>query len=243
MIRIPILSPGRIQAFPPVDQALSDPNGLLCAGGDLSTERLIEAYRHGIFPWFNEGEPILWWSPDPRLVFPLPDTIPNRRLQRWFRQCDWTISADADFAAVMRACAEPRDGQDGTWISPLMMQAYQRLHRLGIAHSVEVWAGSSLIGGIYGVAIGRAFFGESMFSRRSQASKLAFFALAAGLRLKGFELLDGQVESEHLRRLGGQRLPRPVFSQRLASLCQNLGPTGSWQVDWPVPNPRTLPLS
>lgn len=242
MIRIPILSPGRTQAFPPVDRALSDPNGLLCAGGDLSTERLLDAYRQGIFPWFNEGEPILWWCPDPRMVFPLNETFPNRRLARWFRQCPWTISADAAFGDVMRACAEPRPDQDGTWISPVMVDAYQRLHRLGVAHSVEVWDGPALIGGIYGVAIGRAFFGESMFSRQSQASKLAFFALAAGLRHKGFELLDGQVESEHLCRLGGQLLPRNQFSQRLSILCQSLGTTGSWQADWPYSHARTLPF-
>lgn len=242
MIRIPILSPGRIQAFPPVARALADPNGLLCAGGDLSAERLMDAYRQGIFPWFNEGEPILWWSPDPRLVFPLTETFPNRRLARWIRQCPWTLSADRAFADVMAACAEPRSEAGGTWISPAMLAAYQRLHRLGVAHSVEVWDGSSLIGGIYGVAIGRAFFGESMFSRQSQASKVAFFALASGLRQMGFELLDGQVESDHLRRLGGQLMPRTQFSRRLSVLCQTGKMPGSWQGDWPYLEARTLPL-
>ncbi len=243
MIRIPILSPGHRQAFPPVDRALVEPNGLLCAGGDLSPTRLIDAYRHGIFPWFNEGEAILWWSPDPRLVFDPITTWPNRRLARWFRQCPWTITADRAFGRVMRACAAPRSYSRDTWIGAPMLAAYGRLHELGVAHSVEVWEADTLIGGIYGVALGRAFFGESMFSTRSQASKLAFYALTAGLRAKGFELLDGQVESAHLSSLGGVLMPRAEFAVRLGKLCAEIPSGGSWHADWPVDSARSALLN
>lgn len=233
MIRIPILTPGSVQAFPPVDRALREPNGLLCAGGDLSVERLIDAYAQGIFPWYNEGEPPLWWSPDPRLVFVPAEAGPNKRLRRAFRKLDWRISADRCFGEVIRACAEPRAAAGGTWISADMIAAYVRLHRHGYAHSIEVWdAQSALIGGIYGVAIGRVFFGESMFSRRSDASKMAFFALCARLRQLGYELLDGQVESTHLLNLGGQRMPRPQFSECLRRAIGAGRKPGPW-AEWP----------
>lgn len=234
MIRIPILAPGSTEAFPPVNMALREPNGLLCAGGDLSVSRLLAAYRLGIFPWFNEGEPILWWSPDPRLVFDIGATWPNRRLARWFRQCPWRLTADTAFDAVVAGCAAPRAYSQGTWISPQMQRAYGRLAEAGHAHSVEAWDGDELIGGIYGVAIGRVFFGESMFGTRSQASKLAFFGLVAGLRAMGFHWLDGQVESGHLARLGGQAIPRAVFSSGLERWCREGRPPGSWRTNWPV---------
>lgn len=240
MIRIPILSPGSTQAFPPVGMALREPDGLLCAGGDLSPERLLDAYRQGIFPWFNPGEAILWWSPDPRLVFDPRVTCPNQRFVRWARQCPWSITADTAFDAVVAACAAPRSYADGTWISDDMRRAYGRLFRLGHAHSIEVRDGDELIGGIYGVAIGKAFFGESMFGSRSQASKLAFFALAAGLAARGFELLDGQVHSAHLVSLGGSTMPRKAFSARLADLCSRPAPIGPWTADWPVADGPTL---
>lgn len=231
MIRIAILRAGRRDAFPPVEQALAEPNGLLAAGGDLSPLRLLDAYAQGIFPWFSAGEPILWWSPDPRMLFDTGAMHVPRTLRRWLRDCDWQICADRDFAAVMRACAAPRAGHDGTWITETMLDAYQQLHRLGHAHSVEVYAGETLVGGIYGVAIGQMFFGESMFSRADNGSKVALLALARLLRQRGWPLIDAQVSSDHLVTLGAFELPRAEFSQRIRDLGQRPGRIGSWEAD------------
>ena len=229
-MRIAVLGPEPDAPVPPLRRAQRDPNGLLAVGGDLRPQRLLNAYRQGIFPWFNEGEPILWWSPDPRVVF---DTAAFRlpsRFRRQLRGCGWSLSADTDFAGVMAACATaPRAGQEGgTWIGAQMLGAYGELHRLGHAHSIEVRAGERLVGGIYGVAIGRMFFGESMFSGESGGSKAALAGLARLLAGWGWPLLDAQVENPHLMSLGARRLPRADFAVRIAELTALEGRTGSW---------------
>jgi leucyl/phenylalanyl-tRNA--protein transferase len=173
---IPFLSPS--DPFPPVEQALDEPDGLLAAGGDLSPRRLIAAYRQGIFPWFNEGDPILWWSPDPRIVLAPREFHVSHSLKKRLAQRRFTVTADTSFAAVLDACAAPRPDEGGTWLTAPMKAAYQRLHDQGLAHSMEVWMDGALAGGIYGVALGRMFFGESMFSRRTDASKIALACLA-----------------------------------------------------------------
>jgi len=206
--------------FPPVDQALRDPDGLLAVGGDLSSRRLLAAYRHGIFPWYSDGQPILWWSPDPRMVFDTGHVRLSSRFRRSLRKSDWTVRADTAFEAVIDACARvPRRGQDGTWITRGMRDAYVRLHSLGHAHSVEVFAGNRLVGGIYGVAVGRMFFGESMFSAESGGSKVALASLARALHEWRWPLIDAQVENPHLLSLGAMRLPRREFSMHVARLA------------------------
>ena len=232
MIHLPILPRALLVPFPPVHQALDAPNGLLCAGGDLSPDRLLLAYRSGIFPWFNEGEPILWWSPQPRAVFELDATRPNARFRRFARSCPWTLRIDHDFGAVIDACAAPRHYADGTWITTAMRAAYLNLHRLGHAHCIAVLEGEELVGGLYGLAIGRVFFGESMFSRRTNASKLAFFALACTLRDAGFVWLDGQVESGHLARLGARAIDRDHFIVGLERLCRQSPENPRWAADF-----------
>jgi leucyl/phenylalanyl-tRNA--protein transferase len=234
MIRIPILRAGVHEPFPPVSSALAEPNGLLAAGGDLSPERLLDAYRHGIFPWFSRDEPILWWSPDPRTVFATDKIHISTKLRRWLRGCDWTIRADSAFIDVMHACAAPRARQRGTWITRAMIDAYAQLHALGHAHSIEVHADDELVGGIYGVAIGRIFFGESMFSARSNGSKIALLALCQGLSAWGFPLLDAQVESAHLTSLGAFALPRDAFSRAVQTHTALPGFVGRWTARWPV---------
>jgi leucyl/phenylalanyl-tRNA--protein transferase len=236
VIRIPILRAGQLEAFPPVESALREPDGLLAAGGDLSMPRLLEAYRHGIFPWYSEGEPLLWWSPDPRTVFATDRIHVASRLRRWLRHCDWTIRADTQFAAVMQACAGPRRGQRGTWITPAMLSAYRALHDAGHAHSVEVFDGDgTLAGGIYGVALGRMFFGESMFSARTNASKVALLALCRGLCGWGFRLLDAQVASPHLQSMGAFEMPRGEFIAHVSAACAESGPgPGNWQRHWEI---------
>ncbi|MBY6185596.1 leucyl/phenylalanyl-tRNA--protein transferase [Marinobacter hydrocarbonoclasticus] len=206
------------QWFPPASQALEDPNGLLAIGGDLSPDRLLHAYRNGIFPWFNPGDPILWWSPDPRAVFDLPGPPPSRSLRKIIRQKGWQFSINHAFDRVIAACAEPRANQDGTWISPQMRQAYNALHRMGHAHSIEVWEGDELIGGLYGLCIGAVFCGESMFHRRSNASKAAFWALNQHFSHLGGKMIDAQVPNEHLIRLGAAMIPRARFLERLHAL-------------------------
>ena len=229
MIRIPVLHPGSHEAFPSVDSALVEPNGLLAAGGDLSPARLLDAYRHGIFPWYSAGEPILWWSPDPRMVFRTGQMHVPARLRRFLRDCDWTIRADIAFAEVMRACAAPRPKQPTTWITREMFDAYCRLHELGHAHSFEVYAGDDLVGGIYGVAVGRMFYGESMFSARPNGSKVALLALCRALHDWQFPLLDAQVRSEHLVSLGAIELPRAQFARDIARLTGQPAIPGSWR--------------
>lgn len=203
--------------FPDPNLALRDPDGLLAVGGDLSPERLLAAYRRGIFPWFNEGQPILWWSPDPRAVL-LPDAVRvSRSLRRKLKRDQFTVTVDQAFDAVIAACAESR-ATTGTWITPEMRQAYQSLFALGSAHSVEVWEGDSLAGGLYGVGIGCLFAGESMFSAISDASKIALLALAKRCLDLGVELIDCQLPTPHLERLGCGRMPRDAFLQRVAAL-------------------------
>ncbi|WP_022655111.1 leucyl/phenylalanyl-tRNA--protein transferase [uncultured Desulfovibrio sp.] len=200
--------------FPPPKAARAD--GLLCAGGDLRPERLLAAYSRGIFPWYEEGLPILWWSPDPRCVLPLESFRLPSRSARALRRHSFDLTLDAAFGLVIRACAGPRTAGNGTWLTPEMIAAYERLHALGYAHSVEAWRDGSLAGGLYGVALGRAFFGESMFHRASEASRAALAGLVALLRLRGAELLDCQQQTPHIMRMGGVMLPRASFLDRLA---------------------------
>jgi leucyl/phenylalanyl-tRNA--protein transferase len=206
-------------AFPDVSLALSEPDGLLAAGGDLSSERVLEAYRRGIFPWYEEGQPILWWSPDPRCVLRPANLHVSRRLARELRRTSLAVRYNQAFAEVMRACAGPRRHQSGTWITRDMMMAFDRLHREGWAHSVEIWDDERLVGGIYGIAIGRAFFGESMFSEVPNASKMALLALTRHMLASGIEILDCQVVSPHLATLGAVTVPRQEFVTLLARLC------------------------
>lgn len=209
---IPWLSPFNTD-FPDIEQALKDPNGLLAAGGDLSPARLIQAYRHGIFPWYSEEEPILWWSPNPRCVL-LPEALHiSRSMQKHLRKAGWQLSFDEAFSDVIALCAQTRQ-HSGTWISPDIEAAYQQLHQQGIAHSVEVWdANDRLIGGLYGLGIGQLFFGESMFSLTTNASKAAFIGLTLQLQRWGFPLIDCQVYNPHLATLGASEIPRAEFRE------------------------------
>lgn len=198
-------------AFPDPTAALRQPDGLLAAGGDLSIERLLRAYRSGIFPWYEAGQPILWWSPDPRAVLFPGELRISRSLQRTLRRGRFVATADQAFPAVIEACAAPRRGQPGSWITPEMNFAYTRLHELGYAHSVEVWLDAKLAGGIYGVAIGKVFFGESMFSHERDASKVALVYLVKQILAWGFKLIDCQIMSAHLATLGARTIPRNDF--------------------------------
>jgi leucyl/phenylalanyl-tRNA--protein transferase len=230
---VPRLAPHDPGTFPDVRRALREPNGLLAVGGDLNPERLVSAYRRGIFPWFGVGDPILWWCPDPRAVL-VPERMRiSRSLRKRLRRRELGVTLDRDFGGVIRACATPREPNGGTWIVPEMVSAYERLHRLGLAHSVEVWAGDAacddnLVGGLYGVAIGGVFFGESMFSRSTDASKIALTHLYRRLREWGFGLVDCQMHTEHLASLGAQAVRRRVFVGWLDRLCPLPGRSGSW---------------
>src|SRR3569623_1945441 len=215
--------------FPPVETALREPNGLLAMGGELSLERLLDAYRHGIFPWFNPGEPILWWSPDPRMVLVPGEARVTRSLAKRLRNGGFEVRVDTAFAAVMRACAEPREGAGGTWISPAMIAAYTRLFDAGYAHAVETWRDGRLVGGLYGVAIGRMFYGESMFSRATDASKVAHAHLARQLERWRFGLIDCQMQTSHLESLGARTISRRDFLLVLADLINYPVPTGPWR--------------
>lgn len=215
------------RAFPDVNLALRDPDGLLAVGGDLDSRRILNAYRHGIFPWYSDEQPILWWSPDPRTVlFPAQLKV-SRSLRRTLNRRRLRITFDRAFDAVIAACAEPRARSFGTWITHDMRDAYCRLHREGWAHSVECWSDGQLAGGLYGIAIGRVFFGESMFSRESDASKVAFCHLVRQLSAWHFGLIDCQVYSVHLASLGATEIPRRVFVQHLEILCE-----GEQHTDW-----------
>jgi leucyl/phenylalanyl-tRNA---protein transferase len=214
--------------FPPVERALKDPNGLLCAGGDLSVARLRAAYRRGIFPWYSRGEPVLWWSPDPRMVLFCDELKVSRSLAKNLRNKGFEVRVDSAFASVIRACAEPRKGEPGTWIGKDMQAAYVALHRVGHAHSFETWHEDRLVGGLYGVAIGRAFFGESMFSRATDASKVALVALVRELRERGFPMIDCQQRTPLLASMGAREIPRADFLRRLAGLVNYPEPPGSW---------------
>ena len=207
-------------AFPNIEQAMHEPDGLLAAGGDLSRERLLAAYARGIFPWFERGQPILWWSPDPRCILVPGHFHVSRRLRRELRRSQAEIRFNTCFPDVIAHCAAPRPGQHGTWITSEMVAAYTSLHADGWAHSIEVWQDGALIGGLYGLAIGRVFFGESMFSRRSNASKYALYALSRHLQTKGFALIDCQVLSHHLTTLGATLMPRARFAEILHIACR-----------------------
>ena len=208
------------QAFPDLCKALQEPNGLLAFGGCLSPQRLINAYRHGIFPWYNPGEPILWWSPNPRLVlFPNKINI-SRSLHKTLRKQLFEIQFDHACAEVIKACAEPRSADGGTWITEEMQNAYQQLHNLGICHSVEAWQDGELVGGLYGLAIGQVFFGESMFHTKTDASKVAYVHLTRQLVDWGYQLIDCQVSSQHLLSLGAEEISRPDFKSLLTRYCQ-----------------------
>ncbi|HEY0660601.1 MAG TPA: leucyl/phenylalanyl-tRNA--protein transferase [Lysobacter sp.] len=228
-LHLPTLPTDPDAPFPAPGTALRYPDGLLAMGGDLSPPRLLNAYRRGIFPWFSEGQPILWWSPDPRTVFRSDRVRLSSRFRRWLRGSDWNVRADTAFADVIHACASiPRAGQRGTWITAPMQTAYCELHRLGHTHSIEVFAGSRLVGGLYGVAVGRMFFGESMFSGESGGSKVALAALAHRLREWGWPLLDAQVENEHLLSLGAELWPRRRFLEWTSELVGLQEPAGPW---------------
>lgn len=229
MRRPAFLSPDPEAPFPPAETALRHPDGLLAIGGDLSPQRLLNAYRHGIFPWYSEGQPILWWAPDPRMVFRTGGVRLSSRFRRGLRHSTWQVRADTAFAEVMAACAgTPRQGQDGTWITDAMRAAYLELHRLGHAHSIEVFDQDRLTGGLYGVAIGRMFFGESMYSGESGGSKIALAALAQRLRAWGWPLIDAQVENPHLQSLGAESWPRPGFLAQVAELTGLTEAVGDW---------------
>jgi leucyl/phenylalanyl-tRNA--protein transferase len=217
------------QPFPALKTALKEPNGLLAVGGCLSPQRLINAYRHGIFPWFSEGEPILWWSPDPRLVL-FPNNIKvSRSLNKTLRKQAFEIHYDRGFQQVIEACSAPRQDKAGTWITEDMKQAYLLLNQLGIAHSVEAWFDNRLVGGLYGVAIGRVFFGESMFHSATDASKVAFVHLVRQLKAWGYELIDCQVSSKHLFTLGAEEISRNKFADLLNQLCDQPPLPQAWQ--------------
>jgi leucyl/phenylalanyl-tRNA--protein transferase len=220
------------QNLPSARAALAEPNGLLAVGGSLAPEWLLTAYVQGIFPWYEAGQPILWWSPDPRAVL-LPDELHvPRRLQRTRRNSAVRISADTEFSAVIAACAAPRRYTAETWITPAMRDAYLTMHTLGWAHSFEAWLDGDLIGGLYGIAIGKVFFGESMFSRRTDSSKIALVSCVEYLRDRGFGLVDCQVWSPHLRTFGAQKMPRDQFLSQLERLCTPAGRPRSWQADY-----------
>ncbi len=204
-------------SFPPLETALREPNGLLAAGGDLRPERLLAAYRHGCFPWYQEGQPLLWWSPDPRTVL-FPDELHvSRSLRKRMRHGDYQVTFDKAFTEVIQGCAGPRSYADGTWITTPMQDAYIRLHEMGVAHSVEVWQQGQLVGGLYGLAMGELFFGESMFSRATDASKVGFVTLVERLREWGFALIDCQMPTRHLESFGARSIPRAAFAEALAA--------------------------
>lgn len=224
--------------FPPLEHALDEPEGLLAVGGDLSPERLLNAYQHGCFPWYEDPQPILWWSPDPRCVIRPVDIHISKSLHKRLRKGDYEISFDRDFDAVIHHCATARGRSDGTWITPAMDEAYRALHRLGHAHSLEVWQNEELIGGLYGIAIGKVFCGESMFSLARDASKIALVHLAGQLQAWDFELIDCQVSNPHLLSLGAEEWARDYFAERLDSASKKAGPTpGPWQLDWRYQRP------
>ena len=220
--------------FPDPDSALDDPNGLLAFGGDLRSERLLAAYRLGIFPWYQEPQPILWWTPDPRAVL-FPEALHvSRSLKKFLRRRPYRVSMDSAFDAVIDGCAESTAERPETWITPAIRHAYGELHRLGHAHSVEVWAGDELVGGLYGVALGRVFFGESMFSRRDNASKVALVHLCGQLRQWQFALIDCQVGNDHTYALGAVDIARAEFRQLLSTwVTRGSGASGQrWKLDW-----------
>jgi len=227
--RIPVLDPTNPkQTFPPPQTALADPNGLLAVGGCLSVTRLLNAYKLGIFPWFNPGEPILWWSPNPRLVLFPDQLIISRSLRKTLRKNDFTVTYDKAFNQVMAACALPRQCSTGTWITDNIKSAYEQLHEIGVAHSVETWSDGELVGGLYGVSIGQVFFGESMFHFKTDASKVAFATLISQLKQWDYQLVDCQVHTEHLSSLGAHEIDRAEFNQLLKRFCNQPTSPHAW---------------
>ena len=226
MIQLPWLDADT--PFPPASEALVEPNGLLAVGGDLSVERILAAYRGGIYPWFSPGEPILWWSPDPRLVLKPEEIHITRSFSKILRNRPYEVRFDTSFETVMRACAEPREPGGGTWISEEMIAAYVALHQAGYAHSVETWVDNQLVGGLYGMAIGRMFFGESMFSRAADASKIALTYLCEVLNKHGYPLVDCQMHTPHLARMGAVLMPRNAFCAEVERLVAETPMIGKW---------------
>ena len=226
---IPWLDPN--DPFPPVHRALREPDGLLAASGDLTQKRLLEAYSHGIFPWYSDGQPVLWWSPDPRMVLQPSTMTLSRSLRKRLRKRHYEVRVDSSFEDVMLACAQPRSGQAGTWITDEMAAAYGELHHSGFAHSVETWIDGELAGGLYGVALGRVFFGESMFTRATDASKIALAHLARQLVRWEFGLIDCQMATPHLASLGAHEIPRKDFMRLLSDLVNYPSRTGTWRLD------------
>jgi len=226
---VPWLSPS--DPFPPVERALVEPNGLLAAGADLSSARLIDAYSRGIFPWFNDEDPVLWWSPDPRMVLFVDELHLSHSLRKVMRSDRFTVTVDRAFEDVMRGCAGPRGRQDGTWITEDMLEAYADLAASGVAHSVEVWSGGALVGGLYGVAIGRMFFGESMFSRVSNASKVGLAVLVQQLQRWAFELIDCQMATGHLASFGAREIRRTEFLEVVHRLTRAPAVPLPWRLD------------
>ena len=221
--------------FPDVELALREPDGLLAVGGDLSVERLVAAYQHGIFPWYSEGQPVLWWSPDPRMVLKPSEIKVSRSLAKTIRKQDLKVTFDQSFREVITACSKPRIEKDllesGTWILDDMIEAYVKLHEAGYAHSVECWQGNKLVGGLYGLAIGKVFFGESMFSHVSDASKIAFVTLSHQLQQWGFKLIDCQVYTSHLESLGASMIPRKQFITLLQQHAINNNEQAKWKIE------------
>lgn len=229
------IEPGETSlGFPDVKLALREPDGLLAVGGDLSAERILSAYRQGIFPWYSDGQPILWWSPDPRTVlFPEKLAI-SRSLRKKLRGGKFSVTLDTAFEQVIRQCSKPRPGASGTWITREMERAYILLHQIGYAHSVETWLEDRLVGGLYGVSIGRVFFGESMFSRESDASKIAFAQLVRQVESWGIAMIDCQVYTEHLASLGAEEIPRQSFIRQLQRLCSTQVENDAWTTNFGV---------
>lgn len=226
---IPWLGSG--DPFPDVERALAEPNGLLAAGADLSLPRLLEAYRNGIFPWFSHNQPILWWSPDPRMVLFPAELKVSRSLARTMRNARFEVRADTAFGEVIEGCRQPRREESGTWITEEMAEAYGALHRAGFAHSVETWRDGELVGGLYGVALGRAFFGESMFTRVSDASKVALVALARQLERWSFGAIDCQMNTAHLASFGAREIPRAEFTRRVRELVHYAPVPVPWRLE------------
>ena len=228
MIKLHWLAPEPDTPFPPLEDALKEPDGLLAAGGDLSPQRLLNAYRHGIFPWYSPGEPILWWSPDPRCVL-YPEKLKiSRSLRKTLNKQLFEIRMDTAFADVMHACAQPRPDQTGTWITYEMFQAYVQMHELGYAHSVECWQDNELVGGLYGMAIGRVFFGESMFSKVTDASKVALVYLCDFLQKNHFKIIDSQVHTAHLESMGAEMMARSEFERLVRQYTLENDHPGKW---------------